>query len=258
MGPNRPDATLSPLGEPARWPGPAGLRILIPGYPQWSWRQRERGLVLFGSYASALAVGVFAWGTTTGLAVLAFAFATHSYSAADAIRQLSFPGFGRLVPTVSASTGLGALCYGPLLAMASVLAWPVTPDERPREGYLVNRWAYGPGRDPGPGDTIWLRPARGARPRVARVIAGPGQRLEWFGNQLLVDGQIINGSPFRTVGSPGELKLTVPDNHVLVSFGLEPSETQALLGGWEIVDRSDVRGRAWARSYPVLHRTVLP
>ena len=28
-------------------------------------------------------------------------------------------------------------------------------------------------------------------------------------------------------------------------------------GGWEIVDRADVRGRAWARSYPIWDRGLL-
>src|SRR5689334_15841911 len=28
----------------------AGLKILIPGYVQWTWRQRERAAVLFGSF----------------------------------------------------------------------------------------------------------------------------------------------------------------------------------------------------------------
>ena len=56
---------------------PAGLRILIPGYAQWSWRQRERGLVFFGSFAAALAVGLFTWGTGASAAILMFAFVAH-------------------------------------------------------------------------------------------------------------------------------------------------------------------------------------
>jgi len=253
----RPEA-----GSPTRDAGPeraaAGARIIVPGFPQWSWRQRDRALVLFGSYAAALVVGVFAWGTATGLAVLAFAFATHAASAADAIRQYAFPGFGRLVPACSASAGLGAICYGPALAMASVFAWPIAPEERPREGYLVNRWAYREGGDPRPGETIWLRQApRGARPRIARVVAGPGQRLEWSAGRLLVDDREVAGSPFRTSGSPDELKLTVPDGHVLISFGLDPAANRPVPGGWEIVDRADVQGRAWARSYPIWDRAFL-
>ena len=236
---------------------PAGARIIVPGYPQWAWRQRDRALVLFGSYAVALLVGAFTWGTATGLAVLAFAFATHAASAADAIRQAAFPGLGRLVPGFTAAAGLGAICYGPALAMASVLAWPVTPEERPREGYLVNRWAYREGGDPVPGETIWLRPARGARPRIARVVAGPGQRLEWSAGRLRVDDREVEGSPFRASGSPGELALTVPEGHVLVSFAVDPAASRSMPGGWEIVDRADVQGRAWALSYPIGSRRLL-
>src|SRR5262245_13218377 len=66
---------------------PAGLGILIPGYAQWRWNQRERALVLFGSFAAALVVGAFAWGTATGAAVLAFAFAAHVVSVVDVFRQ---------------------------------------------------------------------------------------------------------------------------------------------------------------------------
>jgi len=257
MDPRRPVADQSRARGPAGWRAPAGARILVPGFPQWSWRQHDRALVLFGSYAAALAVGVFAWGTATGLAVLAFAFATHAFSAADTIRQYAFPGFGRAVPAFSASAGLGTLCYAPALAMASVLAWPVVPEGRPRDGYLVNRWAYRDGEAPRAGETIWLRPARDARPRIARVVAGPGQRLEWVAGRLAVDGRPVTGSPFRVAGSPAELRLTVPDGHVLVSFGVDPAEDRARPGGWEIVDRADVRGRAWARSYPVWSRMLL-
>ena len=256
MDPRQPRHGGPRIVEESPWPTPVGPRILIPGYPQWSWRQRERALVLFGSYATALIVGVLTWGTAVGMGVLFFAFATHAFSAADAIRQYAFPGFGRLVPAVTTSAGLGAFCYAPALVMASVYAWPIALEERPREGYLVNRWAY---RDEGPcpGDTVWLRPTRGARPRVARVVAGPGQKVEWSGEQLRVDDQVVEESPFRVAGSPRGLQLTIPDGHVLVAFGADPRRGQAVPGGWEIVDRADVRGRAWARSYPIWDRRLL-
>ena len=258
------DQTISPEPMGDRQGGrlgpyrrPAGARIFVPGYPQWTWRQRERAFILFGSYAAAMLVGVFAWGTAAGVAILVFAFATHAVSAADAIRQSAFPGFGRIIPGVTASAGLGAICYGPAFAVASVLAWPIAPEDRPREGYLVNRWAYREGDDPRPGETVWLRPARGARPRIARVVAGPGQRIEWIDGRLLVDDHEMEFSPFRTAGSPGELILTVPESHVLVGFEIDPRSHRPLPGGWEIVDRADVSGRAWARSYPIGKREIL-
>src|SRR5690349_21056919 len=94
-----------------RWVSSAGLKVLIPGYAQWSWRQRERGAVLFGSFATALVVAAFAWGTWVGLVVLAFAFGTHVVSVVDVVRQGSFPGFGRWMPLVSASGGLAVGVY---------------------------------------------------------------------------------------------------------------------------------------------------
>ncbi len=242
--------------DPTRWPSPAGPRILVPGYPQWFWHQRERAAVLFVSYAAALGVGVYAWGTAIGLGVLAFAFAAHAFSAADAIRQSAFPGFGRFIPAITASAGLGAVCYAPALVAASVFAWPTAPEEFPREGYLVNRWAYGE-QGPEPGQTVWLRASRGARPKIARVIAGPGQRIEWSEKRFRVDDRLVEGSPFADLGSPSELKLTIPEGHVLVRFGSDPLNARPVPGSWEIIEQGDIRGRAWALSYPFWSRRLL-
>lgn len=246
--------------------GPGGLgsplagqflpTLLIPGYPQWSWRQRERAIVLIGSYLTSIFVGVLAWGTSLGLLILLFAFLVHVFSAADAIRQSSFPGFGRFVPGISTTAGLGAFCYGPALALASAYAWPISPDERPREGFFVNRWAYQM-ELPTPGQTVWLRPTRGARPSVARIVAGPTQRLEWLGAELRINGQVVNESPFGLAGLPTGLRMTIPTDHVLVTFGAEPRRGQGIPGGWELVDLDEIQGRAWARSYPFWDRQLL-
>ena len=237
-------------------PDPVGPRLLVPGYPQWSWHQRERAVVLFGSFAASLGVGVFAWGTAVGLLMLAFAFAAHAFSAADAVRQYAFPGFGRLVPALATSAGLGAFCYAPAVALASAYAWPISLDERPREGYLVNRWAYREAA-PLPGETVWLRPTRGARPKIARIVAGPGQAVEWAGEEFRVDDRVADGSPFGAPGSPAGLRMTIPEGHLLVTFGAEPRSGKGVPGGWEIVAQDDVRGRAWARSYPLRDRRLL-
>ena len=46
--------------------------MLVPGLPQWAWHQRERAVLLGGSYAAALSIGVFAWGTALGAVLVAF------------------------------------------------------------------------------------------------------------------------------------------------------------------------------------------
>ncbi len=96
------------------WTRPAGLRMLAPGWAHWYWHQPRRAAILCGSYCAAIAVGLFAWGTALGWALLAFAWGTHVWAVADAIRQGAFPGFGRMVPLVAA-VGVGLLGYGPAL-----------------------------------------------------------------------------------------------------------------------------------------------
>lgn len=234
-----------------------GARILVPGLPQWSWRQTDRAFFLFGSFAAALLVGVMTWGTAAGLGMLAFAFAAHVFSAVDAIRQNAFPGFGRMVPVLTTSAGLGTVVYVPALALASVYAWPIAPDHSPRDGYLINRWSYASER-PRTGETVWLRSKRWSRSNIARVVAGPGQRVEWSSPVFRVDDQPVSEHPFQTTGSPSELKLTIPEGHFLVVFPTDPRWPAGIPSGWEIVDEGEIRGRAWARAYPIWDRGLIP
>jgi hypothetical protein len=234
---------------------PAGLRILVPGYPQWLWRQRERAAVFFGSYVAALAVGLFAWGTPTGLVVLLFAFGTHIASATDAIRQGAFPGFGRWVPVVSASAGIGLGCYAPALALASTLAWPAGRAVAPREGFLVNLWAYHD-TTPGTGHWVLFDHGEGRGNGLGQFIAGAGQSVEWFDGRLIVDGIPFDWTPRLHTRRPRDMSLTIPQGHVLIApGGNEPGE-DALLG-MVMIESRQVLGRAWAQHYPVWNRRLL-
>ena len=69
---------------------PAGIRVLVPGWPQFFWGQRERGWVLLGSFVVAVGAGLLTWGTWEGWSFFGFAFLTHVTSMTDAIRQGSF------------------------------------------------------------------------------------------------------------------------------------------------------------------------
>jgi len=252
MGPGRRSASACGVG-PGR---AAGLRALVPGLPQWGWRQPERALVLFGSFASALAMGLMAWGTWGGLALLAFAFGAHVTSTVDVIRQAAFPGFGRLVPWASASFGLGLGCYAPALAVASVLAWPAM---KPGDGYLVDRRAF-LHREPAPGEWAWVRPDDGGAARVARVIATAGQAVAWAEDRLRVGGQPVPGGRELAGWRPGELAFDVPEGFVLVTAEAATPGGPAAGGrcGLQLVPRRQVAGRAWARLYPIWARRLLP
>jgi hypothetical protein len=234
----------------------AGLKILIPGYPQWSWRQRARGFVLFGSYLVALGVGLFSWGTPVGAVVLAFAYGSHVASATDVIRQEAFPGFGRWVPLFSTSGGLGLGLYGPALALASLVAWPGMGDGLARDGYLVNCRAYRTA-PPEHGEWVWLRSSPWGQGRLGRIVAGPGQEVEWSVEQLRVEGELRSGGvSWLPPRIPADLALVVPGNHALVA----PVSSGSAKTGQKtpvLVPCGEIVGRAWARYYPIRERQLL-
>ena len=234
----------------------AGLKILIPGYPQWSWRQRGRALVLFGSYLVALGVGLFSWGTPVGLLMLAFAYGTHVASATDIIRQEAFPGFGRWTPMFSTSGGLGLGLYGPALALASLVAWPGMGDGLARDGYLVNCRAYGMA-PPEQGDWVWLRSSPWGEGRLGRIVAGPGQEVEWSDEQLWVEGDLLYpGVSWLPRQFPADLVLIVPGGHALIA-PVATSAAKTVPGTPVLVPCGEILGRAWARYYPIRERQLL-
>ena len=234
---------------------PAGLRILIPGYPQLLWGQTERAAALGGTFAAAIFVALFAWGSRMGLAMLALAFLSHVTSAADAIRQGAFPGFGRWVPTVAASMSLGLGCYAPALAVVSVLAWTEGPAGAEHERYAINLWAFR-SSEPRSGDWVWYRSADGGGFGLGRVVAGPGKSVEWFAEGLTVDGLPLDWRPTAPQGAPSDLALIVPQGQVLVSTA-SANPARATSSGIRLVSLDGVVGRPWARLYPVWTRRFL-
>lgn len=233
-----------------------GWRILVPGAAQWAWRQPERALVLFGSFAAALSVAAWSWGTWTSALVLAFAFTTHVVSAVDVVRQSAFPGFGRWMPVASISGGLAVGLYAPALSVFALTAWPVTPPGAGGDGYLVNCWAYHT-QAPERGQWVWHRSNPWSELRIGRVIAAPGDEIEWSRQGLRVNGERLDqGLPYRSSAPPDELAYTVPDDHLLIlpaGAGPGPAATQRLV----LVPREQIKGRAWARVYPVWERRLL-
>lgn len=240
-------------GPPGR---PPGLAFLLPGLPQWLWGQRERAMLLGASFAASLSVGVFAWGTAMGAMLLVFAYVLHVASMSDAIRQWAFPGFGRRVPTISASAGLAAGGYGPLVVLGMLLAWPGMERGHSRSGYLVDRLAYrAEGRGPGPGEHIWLAPEPAGRDgRLAEVLGRPGDDVQWSSGRLQVGGRRVGLAPFRLGQAPKSISFKVPDGHVLVAYR---TDDPMLPDAWELVAASRVEGRAWAKLYPVWERRLL-
>ncbi len=239
----------------------AGWRIVVPGLPQWTWGQRGRGLVLFGTHLAALGIGLFAWGTPIGGLILAFSVAAHVASAADVVRQSAFPGFGRAVTWASASTGVGLCGYGPALALGAALAWPAAGPVAADGSFAVNRLAYRR-EAPRAGEWIWLAAEPGGRPAIGRVVATPGQRVAWVDGRLHIDGREANWNARPDDRRLRSLGFEVPEGMVLVApgspVGPRVRTTEPTVGGLVLVDRDRVAGRAWARIAPIWGRRLLP
>jgi len=254
----RRDAACDPgwLVDRRPFESPAGLRALVPGWPQFSWGQRQRGWVLLSSFAVALGAGLVTWGTWVGGSFFAFAFFTHVTSTTDAIRQASFPVYPRRAALLMTTGALAVLLYLPVLAVLFETAWPGFSSDRTRSGYLVNCWAYR-GTGPGRGDWVWLRLPPLGQLHAAQVVAITGQEVEWTGRQWRVDGQDQQRhAPLRMTVWPQSCRFTVPANLVLVEpkddGAAAPATTPLLL-----VSHDLIIGRAWAQFYPVWDRRLL-
>jgi hypothetical protein len=235
---------------------PAGFRLLVPGWPQFSWGQGERGWVLLGSFVVAAGAAVLAWGTWLSWCFFAFGFLVHVSSTTDAIRQASFPVYARRTAVPMIAGSLAVLVYLPVLLTLIDTAWPGAAPDRTQSVYLVNCWAYR-GAPPQRGHWVWLRLPPLGRVHAARVVAVAGQEFEWTGRELRVDGQEFRLLvPLRNTAWPQACPLKVPADQVLV----EPEEESGAppsTGSLVLVPQDQIIGRAWAQYYPVWDRRLL-
>ena len=219
------------------WPGhrrpfesPAGLRLLVPGWPQFSWGQAQRGWVLLGSFVVAAGAAVLAWGTWLSWGFFAFGFLVHVSSTTDAIRQALVPG---LRPTDGRADDRRVAGVPPLPAGAPDPDRHRLAGPAPRTGRRASIWSTAgptaaPRRGAGTGSGSACRPQ--GRLHAARVVAAAGQEVEWTGREWRVDGQgpgLL--APLRTSAWPQACRFKVPPDQVLV----EPEED----GGVPAIDR---------------------
>ena len=255
--PSRQAAAARDWASPRRpFESPAGLRLLVPGWPQFSWGQGQRGWVLMGSFLLAAGAAVLAWGTCLSWCFFAFGFLVHVSSTTDAIRQASFPVYARRTAVSMIAVALAGVVYVPVLLTLIDTAWPGSAPDRTRSVYLVNCWAYR-GATPKRGHWVWLRlPPMGGL-HAARVVAAPGQELEWTGHDWRVNGQVSRLLvPLRNSAWPQACRFRVPPDQVLV----EPEEEGGLppaTGSLVLVPQDQIIGRAWAQYYPVWDRRLL-
>ena len=235
---------------------PIGLKILVPGWAHLSWGQSRRGSVLLSTFAAAVLAGLWAWGTWIGWCSLAYAFIIHVASACDVLRQGSFPIYPSRTALVFVTGSLALLFYLPSLFVLSLVAWPGFQPAGSNVGFLVNRCAYR-STLPSDGQWIWMRSPVAGEHRVARVVAVPGEEVEWTGQIWKINGkQRLLQFPGRLKVWPQTCRFTVPANQILVEPDDDGVSTPPL-GPVVLVARTAVLGRAWAQFYPVLDRRLL-
>jgi hypothetical protein len=235
---------------------PARFKLLVPGWPQLSWNQRERATVLMGSFLTALVAGVWAWGTWVGWGFFAFGFLCQVSSATDAMRQSSFPAYSSRTSLLLVAGSLGFLLYAPVTLVLSTLAWPGFSEQETGTGYAVNLWAYHHAR-PRAGEWIWTRLQSRGKPHAAQIVATGGQEVEWTGRNWRIDGLPcpLKGS-LRLTAWPQICRFHVPTDQVLVEPE-EPEKSMSAIGPLVLVPADAIVGRAWARLYPMWDRHLL-
>lgn len=250
-------------GDPARvfarrpYESPVGLKLIVPGWPQWSWGQRQRGWALVGSFALALAVGFWMWGTWLSWGFFAFAFITQVTSVTDVLRQVSFPIYPSRTALVFVSSSLGLLLYFPSLCVLWVIARPGFEADHAESGFLVNCWAYHGDARPREGQWIWMELPPLGQQCAGRVVAVSGQEVEWTGARWRVDGHDCRlHSSLHTSAWPQTCRFKVPSDQVLVEPD-EEGESVPKLSPLVLVPPDRIIGRAWAHFYPVWDRHLL-
>jgi hypothetical protein len=232
-----------------------GLAVLIPGFVQLSWGQRDRGMVLLGTFASCLGTSFFCWGKPLGWGLFVLACLTHVAASMDVQWQRAFPVFSSKVSLCVTVLGMNLVVYLPLAIGLYSLALPTGPDGKSGVSYLVNRWAYKLG-EPSPGQWIWLRLSPASAPRAGQVVAVAGQEVQWTGRQWRVDGKNIRFvQPAFLPFSPQAWDFRVPADHVVC--GPEAPGSMSGSSGLVIVGREQIVGHAWARYHPFWKRRLL-
>ena len=182
------------------------LRSVVPGLAHVAAGHVTRGRIFLWLYLALALSGLFLFGTTLGSILLGLAFSVHVSSVIDllgsrgSVRQ-------RIVAALITLCGVVLFFYTPLGWLASRVASARVLNQdmgifRRGDVVLINQWDR---PDPGRVALFFLdREVRENAPqqhtvyvvpageRVVRVIAGPGQRVEWDGKELRVDGEVLD------------------------------------------------------------------
>jgi signal peptidase I len=248
-------------------PVPVLLKMIVPGWAQWSLGRNARAKWMFGVYLGLVLSSILFLGTAIGWLLLGLAVAVHAASVMDVLGTDIFDVRQRLAYTCAAVAALTLLVYYPIGRLVATVASPQyfnmdAPPFYAGDVLLANPSAYWHS-DPQPGDLVHYElptldvPIPGQHmvyrlrgDRIDRIIAKDGQTVTCSQGKLLVDGQPATWSPLGAVQFADSLNITVPANHYLIfpsTDRLRPDVQSAAI----LIHRDHIWGRVYWRSQPL-------
>lgn len=252
--------------------GPVMRRTIVPGWPQFYQGRRLRGSCFLGIYASLAASALATLGTEIGSVCLGLAIATHASSALDVVLPATRESEGRLVRILAMLGLVGLIAYGIPFYAISGFAVPrriaiATGPLDAGDVVLLSPGIYRL-RSPQPGDTVLYElpalqvPARRQThatfefrgQRIDRILAGPGEHLQFDDGNWFIDGRPSSQVPLHTRRLPRKLDIRVPPDCYFIL------PTTALMDGMDLerldwaraslVRTERILGRVWIRHWP--------
>lgn len=253
--------------------------LLVPGWAHFLIGQKWKGHLFLWGYLACVLLWISMYGTGWGSMWLGMAFSVHSSAAFDIVNQdyPQAPTATRMRYSITVSLLLGAVLYLPCLLVLGEFAQP----HRVHTGMatlqfgdviVVNRWPT-----PKRGDVVlystdsgynvpytgpWGERARiYAGENIDRVLATPGDKVQCASGQLIVNGAPSPWLPLNPRPLPDSFTWTVPTGHYLIlPSGVPGTPNLKDANVWQgmgCVDRQQITGRAYLRSYPLSRFQVI-
>lgn len=264
------------LEPEANLPGPAILlRLIVPGWAQWYSGQVLLGQCLLIAYAVCLLFAMVLLGTAMSSLLIAIAVSVHAASVYEVAYHSTVSRGGRISRFLLGCGVLGLCLYLPVNVLREQIASPIRlqinqPPMHAGDVFLVSSFWR---REPRVGDIVTydipqgrftgaarnvIYVARGQR--IDRILAGPGQSIEWKDGHLRIDGQPSDLQPLNPGQPVVPMSFVVPSAHYLILpsaqvFG-QQQQAQISIREWQYlstVSIAEIRGQVYWQSWPLNH-----
>jgi hypothetical protein len=253
-------------------------RLVVPGWSHYHIGLPLRGRWFLWGFLGLLIPGLLFLGTGWGSILIGLAFSVHSAAVLDIFNQ-SAPAESagqQILKSIGVSILLFVLLYMPIGRLIALLAEPQviqisTPPLQEGDVLLISHLAYRRS-GPTPGDVVLYQSVSYRYqtanpsghgiinyiyegPRIDRIIAGPGEQVQWNAGWLTINGRLSPLRPLNPRMLPERLEIKVPADCYLIFATTTPNFGPAAdAGAWQAlscVRRENIRGRVYLRTHPL-------